>query len=125
MPNGMDLNEITQRWKESTMIVSGGQAAPGSGKVNYNYTNIFVEQPQAMCDASAVKESPDIAVQVSQPANSAKLGTSFGVSYAVQSPKNIRKVLVMLDQQVIATFEYPSGNTKSVTDTKQVNLVAT
>jgi hypothetical protein len=125
MPNSMDLNEITQRWKESTMILSGGQAAPGSGKVTYNFTTIFVEQPQTMCDASAVKESPDIIIQASQPANNGKINTSFTISYAIQSPKNIRKVMVLLDEQTVATFDYPSGDTKNITDTKPITLMAT
>jgi hypothetical protein len=125
MPNGMDLDEITQYRKDSTFVATGGQAVPGSGKVTYAFRNIFVQQPQTMCDASAVKESSDVVVQVSQPANGTTLGTSFTVSYAVQSPKNIRKVLVMLDNQTVGTFLYPAGNTKSITDTKQVNLMAT
>ncbi|MEI8090784.1 MAG: hypothetical protein WCG98_00540 [bacterium] len=43
----------------------------------------------------------------------------------MQATKNIRKVMVLLDGQAVATFNYPNGNTKSLTDTKQVALLAT
>lgn len=33
--------------------------------------------------------------------------------------------MVMLNKQEIAAFEYPSGNTKSVSDTKQVSITGT
>ena len=53
MPNGMDLAEITQRWNESTAFNSGGITSAGgtfsSGKVTYNFSNIFVQIPTQMC----------------------------------------------------------------------------
>ncbi|MCX6823160.1 MAG: transglycosylase domain-containing protein [candidate division SR1 bacterium] len=123
MPNGMDIKEITQWWKDSTSM--SGQALGVTGKVAYNYRNIFVAQPQNMCDGSAVKEDQTIQVQLSTPTEGATIGTKFSVSYAIQATKNIRKVMVLLDGQAVATFNYPSGDTKSVTDTKQVSLMAT
>lgn len=123
MPNGMDLKDITQRWKDSTNI--SGWVLPWSGKITYNYTNIFVEQPQNMCDGSAVKEDQTIQIQLSAPSEWATISTNFSVSYAVQATKNIRKVMVLLDGQAVATFNYPSGVTKSITDTKPVALMAT
>ena len=124
MPNNMDLKDITQRRKDSTVISTGG-VVPGSGKVTYNYRNIFVEQPQAMCDGSTVKEDQTIQIQLSAPTEWAAITTNFSVSYAVQATKNIRKVMVLLDGQAVATFNYPSGDTKSITDTKSVTLMST
>ncbi len=124
MPNGMDLKDITQRRKDSTAIITGW-VVPWSGKVTYNYRNIFVEQPQAMCDGSAVKEDQTIQIQLSTPTEWAIIGVNFPVSYAIQAMKNIRKVMVLLDGQAVATFNYPSGNTKALTDTKQVTLMST
>jgi hypothetical protein len=50
MPNGMDLAEITQRWNESTAFMSGGTPTPASsGKVTYNFHNIFAQMPTEMC----------------------------------------------------------------------------
>ena len=33
--------------------------------------------------------------------------------------------MVLLDGQAVATFDYPQGVTKSITDTKQVTLMST
>lgn len=65
MPNSMDLNEITQRWKDSTNM--SGQALGVTGRVAYTYRNIFVAQPQNMCDGSAVKEDQTIQIQLPTP----------------------------------------------------------
>ena len=61
----MDLDEITQWWKDSTNM--SGQALGVTGKVVYTYRNIFVAQPQNMCDGSAVKEDQTIQIQFSVP----------------------------------------------------------
>lgn len=123
MPNGMDLKDITQWWKDSTSM--SGQSLELSGKIVYNYSNIFVEQPKNMCDGNTVKEDQTIQVQLSTPTEWSTISTAFSVSYGVQATKNIRKVMVLLDGQAVATFEYPQGNTKTITDTKQVTLVST
>ncbi len=123
MPNNMDLNEITQRWKDSTNM--SGQSLGVTGRVAYTYRNIFVAQPQNMCDASAVKLDPTIQIQMSTPTEWVTIWTNFSVSFGVQATKNIRKVMVLLDGQAVATFNYPSWDTKSVTDTKQVSLMTT
>jgi len=65
MPNNMDLDEITQWWKDSTNM--SGQALGVTGKVAYTYRNIFVAQPTTTCDGSAVKTDPTIQIQMSAP----------------------------------------------------------
>ncbi|MFA7298574.1 MAG: transglycosylase domain-containing protein [Candidatus Absconditabacterales bacterium] len=126
MPNGMDLAEITQRWKDSTAFISGGTTAIGaihsSGKVTYTYNNIFVQAPVQMCPGR--DERPDTNIKVTLNVASA-IASSFSLSYTVNGPKNIRKVLVLLDKQQIGIFEYAQGNTKSITDTKQVTITGT
>ena len=64
MPNGMDLSEITQWWKDSMNIMSG---VLGSGKVDYNMPGIFVQSPSTMCEGRITKEDTTIQVQVSSP----------------------------------------------------------
>ena len=123
MPNDMDLKEITQWWKDSTSV--SGQALGVTGRVAYTYRNIFVAQPENMCDGSIVKEDQTIQVQLSTPTEWATISTNFSVSYAVQATKNIRKIMVLLDGQAVATFNYPNGDTKSLTDTKPVTLMST
>ena len=129
MPNGMDLAEITQRWNESTAFMSGGVAVSwtslNSGKVFYNYNNIFAQMPTQMCPDTIEKPDANIKVSVNSPSANATINSQFTLSYSVNWPKNIRKVMVMLNKQEIAAFEYPSGNTKSVSDTKQVSITGT
>lgn len=129
MPNGMDLAEITQWRNESTAFRSGGIVATwssfSSGKVFYNYTNIFAQMPTQMCPGTVEKPDTNIKVSVSTPTANATINSQFALSYAIDGPKNIRRVLVMLNKQQIAVFEYPSGNTKSVSDTKQISLPGT
>lgn len=126
MPNGMDLKEITQRWKESTAFQSGSiiPAWPSftSGKVTYTFNNIFVEAPSQMCAGTAEKPDTNIKINLSSPTANSTISSQFSVSYSVAWPKNIRKVLVLLNKQQVGMFDYPSGETKFVTDTKQITL---
>lgn len=126
MPNGMDLPEITQWWNESTAFMSGGVIATGSsfksGKVFYNFTNIFAQMPTEMCPDTIEKPDTNIQINVSTPGNNTTINSQFTVSYAVSGPKNIRRILVLLNKQQVGLFEYPDGNTKNITDTKQITL---
>lgn len=106
MPNGMDLPEITQRWKESTSFMSGGvplTPLATSGKVMYTFNNIFVQAPVQMCQGR--DERPDTNIKVTLNVASA-ITSQFSLSYTVNAPKNIRRVLVLLDKQQIGVFEY-------------------
>jgi len=126
MPNGMDLAEITQRWKDSTAFKSGGIVSTwwsfSSGKVTYTYSNIFVQAPVQTCPGTA--ERPDTNIKVTLNVASA-ISSQFSVSYTVNGPKNIRRVLVLLDKQQVWAFEYAQWNTKSITDTKQITISGT
>ena len=105
MPNGMDLNEITQWWKESTASVSGNaisMVAPfASGKVTYTFNNIFVQAPTQLCGGGEEKLDTNIKVGVTAPVANATLSSQFTLTYSVAAPKNIRRVLVLLDKQQI------------------------
>ena len=105
MSNGMDLPEITQRWKDSTAFMSGGVPAGGitTGKVVYTFNNIFVQGPVQMCQGT--EERPDTNIKVSLTVAST-IAFPFGVSYTVTGPKNIRRVLVLLNKQQVGMFEY-------------------
>lgn len=81
--------------------------------------------PTQMCPGTIEKPDANIKVSVGTPTANATINSQFTLSYAINGPKNIRRVLVMLNKQQIAVFEYPSGNTKSVSDTKQVSLPGT
>jgi len=126
MPNGMDLTEITQRWKDSTAFKSWGTVSTwwafSSGKVTYTFSNIFVQAPVQMCPGR--DERPDLNIRVSlNVAND--ISSNFSLSYTINGPKNIRRVLVLLDKQQVWSFEYPQWDTKNITDTKQVTITGT
>lgn len=129
MSNGMDLGEITQWWKESTASVSWvalSMVAPfASGKVTYTFNNIFVQAPTQLCGGGEEKLDTTIKVTMNTPAANATIGSSFAVTYSVVASKNIRRVLVLLDKQQVGVFTYPQGDTKTVTDTKQITLSST
>lgn len=126
MPNGMDLEEITQRWKDSTAFMSGGvPVVPVSWKVTYTFNNIFVQTPVQMCPGREERPDTNIQVHLTSPSNTTTIWSSFTISYSVNGPKNIRRVLVFLDKQQIWMFEYPLGDTKSITDTKQITITWT
>ncbi|HBB03567.1 TPA: hypothetical protein DCZ39_01505 [Patescibacteria group bacterium] len=104
MSNGMDLAEITQRWKDSTAFISGGKSSINSalsGKVTYTYNNIFVQAPVQMCPGRDERPDTNIQVSLSIPSSNATINSQFTVSYAINGPKNIRKVLVLLNKQQI------------------------
>jgi len=69
-------------------------------------------------------ERPDLNIKVTLNVAS-EVSSNFSLSYTVNGPKNIRRVLVLLDKQQVGTFEYAQGNTKSITDTKQVIITGT
>ncbi len=129
IPNGMDLKEITQRWQESSAFIGSGSMGTGwsfsSGKVTYTFNNIFVQTPTQTCDWTAAKPDTNIIVNVSAPSRDSTIGKEFTVSYSVVAPKNIRKVMVLLNSIQLVTFSYPQWNTKSITDTKSVTVTWT
>lgn len=124
MPNGMDLPEITQRWNESTAFMTGGVPVWGvvSWKVTYTYNNIFVQAPVQMCPGRDEKLDPALQISLNAPVANATIWSQFTVNYTIAGPKNIRRVLVLLDKQQVGLFEYPQWNTKNITDTKQITL---
>lgn len=123
MPDGMDLKEITDRWKiASSSTWSNGETVWfTSGKVTYNYTNIFVEQPSKACEGRELKEDLNIKIQIAKPLADDTIGQKFTLWFAAQSPKNIRKVSIMIDDVFITSFDY-KGATKSMSDVQQISI---
>lgn len=78
-----------------------------------------------MCPGTAEKPDTNIKINVSSPATNTTINSQFTVSYSINGPKNIRRVLILLNKQQVGIFEYPSGNTKSLTDTKQITITGT
>jgi hypothetical protein len=78
-----------------------------------------------MCPDTIEKPDTNINMNVSTPGNNSTINSQFTLSYSISGPKNIRRVLVLLNKQQVGLFEYPSGNTKSITDTKEVIITGT
>jgi len=78
-----------------------------------------------MCPSVAEKPDTNIIISVNSPNANSTINSPFSLSYTISGPKNIRRVMVLLNKQQIATFEYPSGNTKTINDTKQIIISGT
>jgi len=125
MPNAMDLPDITKWWNESTAYTISGSVSKWpfvSWFVSYNYTNIFAQMPTEMCPWVTEKPDANISVVLASPTPNSTIWSQFTLSYTVVWPKNIRKVLVLLNKQQIAVFDYPAGETKRVADSKQITI---
>ena len=92
-----------------------------SGKVTYNYPYVFVQTPTESCEW-ALKEDIKISVQIAKPTAGSTIGSTFSLWFGVQSPKNIRKVSVSIDDTYITSFTY-AWQTKTLTDLKDVTLL--
>lgn len=123
MPNNMDLAEIKQRWKESSSFTwVSGEAWFASGKITYNYNNIFIEPLQNICEWNQAKESTWIVVTISNPKNKDEIWYTSTVSYTIKSDKNIRKVIILLDWKQVMQIPYSMWDTKTITDNKQITI---
>ncbi len=59
-----------------------------------------------MCPGSEERPDVNIKVNLSTPSANATINSQFTVSYSINGPKNIRRVLVLLDKQQVGMFEY-------------------
>ncbi|MFZ2151317.1 MAG: transglycosylase domain-containing protein [Candidatus Absconditicoccaceae bacterium] len=118
MPNKMDLQEITDRRKQSTQF-SG--VNPMSGKVSYTYNNIFVEEPKEFCPGRSAEESADIKVSIIKPLTNASISAKTSIRFDITSPKAIKNVNILVDQIQVGSFEYPSGR-KNISDIKSIDI---
>jgi hypothetical protein len=98
MPNKMDLQEITDRWKQSTQF-SG--VNPMSGKVTYTYNNIFIEELKEFCPGRSAEESKDIKVSIVKPLTNASISAKTSIRFDISSPKAIKNVNILVDQSQV------------------------
>jgi hypothetical protein len=94
----MDLQEITDRWKQSTQF-SG--VNPMSGKVTYTYNNIFIEEPKEFCPGRSAEESKDIKVSIVKPLTNASISAKTSIRFDISSPKAIKNVNILVDQSQV------------------------
>lgn len=118
MPNKMDLQEITDRWKQSTQF-SG--VNPMSGKVTYTYKNIFIQEPQDFCEWRSAEESADIKVNIVKPLSNASISAKTSIRFDISSPKAIKNVNILVDQVQAWSFEYPAWR-NNISDIKSIDI---
>lgn len=59
-----------------------------------------------MCPGRDERPDTNIKVNLTAPNANATINSQFTVSYAITAPKNIRRVLVLLNKQQVGLFEY-------------------
>ena len=80
--------------------------------------------PTATCPERIPKEDTRIAIEILQPAISTEIARHSTVTYRVQSPKNIREVAVLINDQTIGSNKYIPAR-KIITDMVSVDVPQT
>ncbi len=120
MPDGMDLNEISQWWYWSTnpeLFEESGF----SWKVTFNYRNILVEMPQGYCEWRSPQISEDIRIDIKNLKDGQQISTKPMVWFNVQAGNNISRVTVSINDRVIWSTDY-NGKSNDITDVISSNL---
>ena len=120
MPDGMDLNEISDWWRWST----NSQLLWESGfswKVTFNYHNILLEMPQEYCEWRSPQISEDIHIEIKNLKDGQKISNKPMVWFSVQAPNNVKRVTVSINDRVIWSTDY-NWKSSDITDVISSNL---
>lgn len=118
MPNNMDLDDIKQRWSQSAKKVTNTTGEDTlTGKIIYNFRNIFIEEPQEVCKERVVQEDTSIQINILKPASDSKVSRDFSLRYQAKANNTIRYIRVLLNDYQIAEFGY---NKSDITDIKNL-----
>ncbi len=104
MPNNMDVDDITNWWKEK-------MTQPVSGEVQETLTNIFLEEPTEVCAnrPSLGVQDDSVVITLKQPHGDGKAAQTFSVWYDITTAAPLSKVRIMLDNQDVGDFAYASA----------------
>lgn len=120
MPNNMDLNEIKDRRTRSTQVGTGWiEEIPQSQRARilatkYNFNNIFIFTPTETCADRIPKEDQRIAVEIVLPKSGANIARTSSVTYNINSPKMIREVTILVNDEVVGRNRYSPARTTIV-----------
>ncbi len=119
MPNKMDVKEITDWFKTGSSFTGDSKGSYSSGKVVYNFNNIFTEIPSKVCDWNI--EKPDLSIQVEllTPKADSTITPKFTIGYTVQSTRPMNRIILLADKQQIAQF--PGKWKLQINDTRTVS----
>jgi penicillin-binding protein 1A len=130
MPNNMDLAEITNRWTRSTQVDTGWiESIPQSqrGRIlatKYNFNNIFVFTPTEPCADRIPKEDQRIAVEIVLPKAAGNIARTSSVTYNINSPKMIREVTILVNDEVVGRNRYNPART-TIVDATTITIPST
>ena len=120
MPDGMDLAEISDWWHRSVNPELFAESW-FSGKVSFNYNNILLEMPQNYCEWRSPQISEDINIEIKNLTDWQQISTKPMVRFNVQSPNNVKRVTVSINDRVIWSTDY-NGKSSDITDVISSNL---
>ena len=120
MPEGNDLNEISDWWRWSSNSQLLGESG-FSGRVSFNYSNILLEMPQEYCEGRSPQISEDIHISIKNLKDWQKISNKPMVWFNVQSQNNIKRVTVSINGRVIWSTDY-NWKSNDITDVISSNL---
>ncbi len=104
MPNAMDIEDIKRRRNWSTKKEEIPKAY--TGRVKFNYENIFIEPLKETCTTIQVETDPAIKITISNIANKQKISQNSQVIFNVQASNPIRSISFLIDDEVVNTYQY-------------------
>jgi hypothetical protein len=122
MPNEMDLDAITTWFTQGSQFT--GQITWSwfaSGKVLYNYNNIFVTKPTEACEGREIKTDTNINLNFINPKEWSTIAQKFGLWIEINGPKVIKSALVYIDDAQVAVVSFKWKET-SVSQLQAIDL---
>jgi len=122
MLNNMDLKDIKERRTESLAKTgSVNNEEKKRPRITYNYNNIFLAEPTEVCKDRVPKTDDSISIEIRQPQDWQSVTTSTSITFSANSSKrNIQSVIIFVDNEQSATFEYK--NKSNITDIQPIDL---
>lgn len=119
MPNKMDINEITEWFRIGSSFTGESKWSYSSGKVVYNFNNIFPIMPTKVCDSTI--EKPDLSIQIDiiSPKPDSTVTSKFSLWYAVQSSRPMNRIILLADSKQIAQF--PGKGKTQISDIRSIS----
>ncbi len=104
MPDWLDLANIEEwrRWSTDKSLVPDYL----TGKVSFNYDNMFVEYPREFCNDNPVNIDETVVVNITTPVDWGNITSKSSIIYSVKSDVPIRTASVMLNDKVLTNKQY-------------------
>lgn len=90
-------------------------------KVSFSLTNIIVEIPKNICEERQPKEDSSIKIDILKPTADATVANKFSVWYSLQGTRNIKEVIISVDDVIIKRIPY-TNKKNALTDIQQIDV---